>query len=128
MALQRGDLVRQFAVTTLDGARFDYSDIWQRRNLLLIALAPTTSCVDSLYVSELTRRLEDLTALETKCVITSESVLDLPPAAVIIADRWSEIYFIRAGVGVADLPSVAEMMEWLRSIQHECPECQGEAR
>jgi hypothetical protein len=128
MALQRGDLVRQFAVTTLDGSRFDYSEIWQRRNLLLIALTPTTSCVDSSYVSELTRRLEDLTDLETKCVITCESVLDLPPAAVIIADRWGEIYFIRAGVSVADLPSVTEMMEWLRSIQHECPECQGEAR
>jgi hypothetical protein len=128
MALQRGDLVRQFAVTTLDGSRFDYSEIWQRRNLLLIALTPTTSCVDSSYVSELTRRLEDLTDLETKCVITCESVLDLPPAAVIIADRWGEIYFIRAGVSVADLASVTEIMEWLRSIQHECPECQGEAR
>jgi hypothetical protein len=32
MALERGDLIRHFAVTTIDGRLFDYDDTRQRRN------------------------------------------------------------------------------------------------
>jgi hypothetical protein len=53
--LQRGDRVSHFVVTTLDGSRAAYDEIWQRR-------------------------------------------------------------------------SMDEILEWLRYIDHECPQCQGEAR
>jgi hypothetical protein len=36
--LERGDQVPHFAVTMLHGTRTDYSEIWQRRNLLLVCL------------------------------------------------------------------------------------------
>jgi hypothetical protein len=128
MVLHRGDLVRQIAVTALDGSRFDYSEIWQRKNLLLVTLAETASSDAGAYASELTSRMDELTALETKCVITSDDVLDMPKVGVVIADRWGEIYFVEAGLRVTDLPTAAEILEWLRDIEHECPECQGEAR
>jgi hypothetical protein len=57
MALERGDLIRHFAVTTIDGRLFDYDDTRQRRNLLLVAL-PGLPLSDSAqeYVSKMTSR------------------------------------------------------------------------
>ena len=39
--LQAGDLVPHFTVKTLHGDEFSYLTIWQRRNLVLIALPVT---------------------------------------------------------------------------------------
>jgi hypothetical protein len=36
--LQTGDLIPHFTVTTFSGESFDYSDIWQRKNLVLVLL------------------------------------------------------------------------------------------
>ena len=41
--LQRGDLLPHFTVTTLHGDEFSYATIWQRRNLVLVALPVTDS-------------------------------------------------------------------------------------
>jgi hypothetical protein len=34
----QGDLIPHINVTTVDGGRFAYSDIWQRKNLVLVSL------------------------------------------------------------------------------------------
>jgi hypothetical protein len=129
MPLARGDLIRRFAVTTIDGSPFDYDDTWQRRNLLLIALRPVSlsDAIDE-YVSKVTSRGDLLADYEARCVITSEPVPDVVAPAVIVADRWGEVYLAAHANDVSDLPSADEIFECLRSVAHECPECQGEAR
>jgi hypothetical protein len=75
MALERGDLIRHFAVTTIDGRLFDYDDTRQRRNLLLVAL-PGLPLSDSAqeYVSKMTSRDDALAEYEARSVVTTEPV------------------------------------------------------
>ena len=117
-----------FAVTRLDGSRASYDDIWQRKNLLLVLLPDEESVERAEYVSQLDDRSHEFTAHETECVITADHVLVLPPPGILIADRWGEIYFVGHGPLIADLPKIDEILEWLRFIEHQCPECEGEAR
>jgi hypothetical protein len=47
--------------------------------------------------------------------------------ATAFADRWGEIVFIAGGTAAADLPRPHEVTEWVEYVQHQCPECEGEA-
>ena len=50
--------------------------------------------------------------------------LGLRGAAVVIADEWGEIYFaVDAGVEHA-LPAPEEIVDWVRFISIQCPECE----
>lgn len=42
-------------------------------------------------VSGLSQREDELAALETTCVITSDAVPGVPIPGIVIADRWGEI-------------------------------------
>lgn len=128
--LERGARLPHFAVTTVDGSRVDYSQIWQRRNLVLVCLPAeeTTTGLLQSYLAELADRVRELAGDDTECVATSENVAGVPSPGVVVADRWGEVYFVAGGASVQDLPSHDEVLEWLRYVQHECPECQGEAR
>ena len=126
--LQRGELVPHFAVARLDGSLASYDDIWQRKNLLLVLLPGEESAGRAEYVSQIADKSREITAHETEYVITTDGVLDLPRPAVVIADRWGEIYFVGNGSRFTELPKIDEILEWLRFIEHECPECQGETR
>jgi hypothetical protein len=128
MALAPNDLMPQFAVTTLEGNRFDYSCIWQRRNLVLMIIAPTPASAASGYVEAVTARREELDAFDATVVTTADAVASVTAPAVIIADRWGEIYLASTGAQLSELPSASEIFETLRAIAYECPECQGEAR
>ena len=47
-------------------------------------------------------------------------------AAVVIADQWGEVAHVaEAGEG-HDLPDAKEIVEWVRYLAIQCPECQGE--
>jgi hypothetical protein len=50
--LQTGDLVPNFTVTTVSGERFDYSDIWQQKNLALVLLPHEDSAVTTNFVDQ----------------------------------------------------------------------------
>lgn len=129
MALERGELIRHFAVRAIDGTLFDYNDTWQRRNLLLIALPslPLSNAAQE-YVSKMTGREDALAEYEARCVVTTEPVPDVVAPAVIVADRWGEVYLASHAGAVSDLAPADEVFECLRYIAHDCPECQGEAR
>ena len=124
--MRRGDQLPHFSITTIDGDRVDYADLWQHKNLLLVTVPQDGS--DTAYVSELRRNRDLLAAHDTVSVVTAKSVAGLPPFSVLIADRWGEIQFIAAGQPVRALPTPAEVLEWIEHVQHQCPECQGEAR
>jgi hypothetical protein len=123
--LQRGDSVPHFKVKTVDGDVFDYSTIWQRKNLLLVRLLPDDN---GAYVSDLRARAAELRALETESVITRDDVSGLPAPGLLIADRWGEIVHVTSASASAQSPTPEELLGWLEYVQNRCPECEGEAR
>lgn len=126
--LQKGDLVPHFEVTTVQGDAVSYATVWQRRNLVLIALPHTESEPDRSYVSRLLARLPDLGQEQADCIITRDTVAGLPAPAALVADRWGEIAHVAGGAGVGDLPDPDVLLEWVQHVQQRCPECEGEAK
>ena len=92
--LQTGDLVFHFSVTNLSGESFDYSDIWQRKNLVLVSLPHAESAASTKYVAQVIAQMTDLTGNDTACVITRDSVSGVPSPGVVVADRWGEIHHV----------------------------------
>ena len=46
-------------------------------------------------------------------------------AAVLIADEWGEIYLAVESGPAHDLPEAGEIVDWVRFIAIQCPECEG---
>ena len=124
--LERGDAVPHFEVRTLGGDVFAYSTIWQQKNLVLITLSP--DAFDRCHVSELSSLTSEFNDRECVCVITRDSVAGLPAPGVLVADRWGEIVHVAAASDIADLPTPAELLEWVEYLEIRCPECEGEAK
>jgi hypothetical protein len=128
MSLHTHDTLPMFAVENrLDGASFVYRDIWQRKNLVLVSLAPMDSTGER-YVGELLARAGDLRSDDVQLVVTADSVPGIPSPGVVVADKWGEIHLI-AGAGRAlELPTAEDLVEWTRFVRMRCPECEGEWR
>jgi hypothetical protein len=127
--LQRGDLLPHFEVNTFDGAAVAYSTIRQQRNIVLVAL-PGSVADESLrtYISRLLGLRQELRRSNTECVITTDKVAGIPAPGVAVADEWGEIVYVASGSTVAELPSPADLLEWVRYVESRCPECEGEAK
>jgi hypothetical protein len=119
--------VPHFTVRDLDGRTVAYADIWQRRNLVLVSIPPGDSAAQALAES-LRQRAPELDGLAAVLVVTEDALQDLRPGAAVVADRWGEVYFAVEGQPAAELPSADELLDWLRYVQVQCPECQGETR
>ena len=126
--LQRGDSVPHFEVRSLEGEPFEYSTIWQRKNLLLVSLSTIDSEPASAYAADVTARVREFGDPDIECVITQDRIPRISPPAVVVADRWGEIVFAVETSEVADLPAPQELIEWLTYVSNQCPECEGEAR
>jgi peroxiredoxin len=48
-------------------------------------------------------------------------------AAAIVADPWGEVRMRHEAGAAHDLPALAEMVDWVRFVAIQCPECEGEA-
>lgn len=66
-----------------------------------------------LAVRDPERRLGDALGLETP--------------AVVVADQWGEVHLAHAAGDEHAFPTPAELVQWLRYLAIQCPECQGEA-
>jgi peroxiredoxin len=126
--LKQGDQVPRFTITTTDGREIRYLDLWQHSNLLLVALSPDTVASAARYIDGIRKRLSDLPADDTTCIVTSDQVEGLPAPGTLVADRWGEVRFARRADSVEDLPAPQDLAEWVQHVQHACPECEGEAR
>ena len=127
MTLRPGQTVPFFEVSDTAGARVAYRDIWQRRPLVLIRL-PGDGPEWRAYAAATASRAPDLSAHGAALVLTTDPVPGLPSAGAVVADRWGEIHEVTTAATPAEMPGADVLVEWLRFVQHQCPECQGEAR
>jgi hypothetical protein len=123
----RGDQVRHFDVNGVDGTRVEYAAIWQRQNLLLVSLPDLTAPDAAAFLSALADRSADIDAYDVRTVVTTDDLEGVARPGVVVADRWGEIKFAAGAPSAAELPSVDELVEWVRFVQCACPECEGEA-
>jgi hypothetical protein len=124
--LHAHDLLPHFAVTDIGGERVPYSSIWQRKNLVLVILADSNP-PSGRYTSGI-RAARELDDGDTAWLVTRDAIDGLPRPGVVVADRWGEIAFVSGPSEGGDLPAPDELVEWVRHVQHRCPECEGEAR
>ena len=126
--LQKGELLPHFSVASIAGERFAYSDIWQRKNLVLVTVPHEESNGSTTYLAQFAIGTPELTGDDTACLITRDSIPGVPAPGVVVADRWGEIHHVTNAARVEDLPSFNELVDWLRYVQSQCPECEGEAK
>lgn len=128
-ALVRGSRMPHVQLRRLDGSHFDYGDVWQRRNLLLIALgAGPARDADAPWLEALESDRSACELHEAVVVVTRDAVPGLTAPGVVVVDRWGEVVFAEAAASVSALPATETLVEWLRFVDHACPECEGEAR
>jgi hypothetical protein len=62
---------------------------------------------------------------DTSVVVTSDGVRGFVAPGVVIADRWGEILHAASPPGgdLTQLPTVSELLSWVRFAQIQCPEC-----
>jgi hypothetical protein len=125
--VRAGQQVPHFRVEALDHTQVAYSEICQRKNLVLVLLPEDGSQAEDRYVAQLEGLMAEVTPRDSACVISRTSVPGLPRPGIVVADRWGEIHFGTGG-RLEDLPAPAEIVEWLRFVQVQCPECQGETK
>jgi hypothetical protein len=126
--LRPGDQIPHFEVTNVQGQAVSYSTIWQRKNFLLVTV-PVSDPLGSFakYIGRLAVAMPALTERHTECVITRDVVAGAPSPGIVVADRWGEIVHVARGSQGTPLPEPDELLEWIDYVQHQCPECQGEA-
>jgi hypothetical protein len=50
----------------------------------------------------------------------------IPTPAVLITDQWGELYAVEDAGTDHQFPTPDQVVEWLRYVAIQCPECQGE--
>jgi hypothetical protein len=116
--------VPHFDVSTVDGRRVQYDEIWQRRNLLLAIVSASERETAAQYASQLQARAEEFEQEETTVVVTVDVVPPLSVPTVLVADRWGEILFRESpGDRTWRLPDVEELLSWVHFAEIQCPEC-----
>lgn len=122
--LQPGRLIPHFVVTTREGGEARYTDVWQRRNLVLFALPRSLNERARTYLLELQRRVAAATTDDTIVIAGQPAAQSIPDSTLIICDRWGEIAHLEKLSGdVATWPSADEVLEWVQFIRMQCPEC-----
>ena len=127
MTIRAHDLMPMFTASSRDGATVDYRDIWQRKNLLLVSLRPDDPTAAA-YATSLSLVEPRLAEYDSAVIVTTTHIDGVPSPGVVVADRWGEVYYIQAADRASQLPVPDELLDWLRYVQIQCPECQGETQ
>jgi hypothetical protein len=115
-----------FTATAADGSVVRYENLWQQKNLLLVILSDDDPTADA-YAASLKGIESTLDADDAILVVTKTRLTEIASTGVVVADRWGEVYYVQESERAAQLPAVDELIDWLRFVRNECPECQGEA-
>jgi hypothetical protein len=125
-------MLRDLAAHTLEGQPVQLSDLRGRRNLVLIFAG--TDAEEGRLISELQACGEAVREEEAVAAVFAAADPDArawygalagdgtPRAALYVSDRYGEIYFAAHPERGQALPSAAEVLEWLRFINAQCPE------
>ena len=114
--------VPHFIVTDVGGGRVRYSQLWQRRILVLIVGRPEDSDALERYASQLRDRRKDFDESEATVVVTTDAIQDVPAPSIVVADRWGEIQH-RRHFAMTEPPDADDLLSWVRFVQNQCPEC-----
>lgn len=109
-----------FDVTTLDGRRVRYDELWQRRNLLLVIVSPRERAAGMRYARQLHNRRDEFEQEETAVVVTADTIPGFSAPTVLVADRWGEI--LHRG-HVSESLDVDDLLSWVHFAEIQCPEC-----
>ena len=107
-------------LTSLADARDDLAD-WDGRVVVLLP--------DSLEAAESLREELNLpfSVLADEDGAAADA-LGIGGGGVIVADQWGEVFHVyETNQADHELPKTDELVEWMRFIAIQCPECQGEA-
>jgi len=121
------DQLPMFTASIGDGTLVDYEDIWQRKNLLLVSL-PIDDPTAAAYATAMSLIEPRVPEYDSAAIITTTQIEGMPSPGVVVADRWGEVYYVQAADRASELPAPDELLEWLRFVQIQCPECQGETQ
>ena len=124
--LNKGDHVPRFEITTVDDVRVNYADLWQKKNLALVCLSEDDSSDAQTYIQQLREALPALAAHDAVVVVTTTPIEGMPLPGCAVADRWGEMQWITSADCVTQLPTAREIAAWLRFVEIQCPECEGE--
>jgi hypothetical protein len=127
MTIRAHDLMPMFTATGADGTPVRYEDIWQRQNLLLVAL-PDDDPTSRAYLRSFDTLEPELAVNDAALIVTTTGIEGIPSPGVVVADRWGEVYYVQDANRASGLPTPNELIEWLQYVRNECPECQGETR
>jgi hypothetical protein len=127
MTIRAHDLIPMFAASTSAGTLVNYEDIWQRKSLLLVSL-PADDPTAAAYATSMSLVEPHVPEYDAAAIVTTTQIEGVPSPGVVVADRWGEVYYVQAADRASQLPAPAELLEWLRFVQIQCPECQGETQ
>lgn len=135
-----GEEIPHFELETIHHQVARYDDLWQRRFLVLVAVRDATA-PDARAYSRGLETAPDLTLHDTSLIVyepdrqpasrrpTGPVAAGLAPApSVMLVDRWGTVQHIATAATESGLPAPQAVLEWLRYLQMQCPECEGEAR
>ena len=72
--LRPGDFLPSFTSETLDGRQVPDTQLWQRRNVVLLVAPRAAIAAQSSYLSSLDRRVSDLKPSDTSFVISHQPI------------------------------------------------------
>ena len=128
MTIRARDLIPMFSVTSREGGTsVDYRDVWQKNNLVLVTLSKDDPAAKA-YAMSLFALEPEMASEDARVIVTATRIEGIPSPGVVVADRWGEVYYVQAANRAAELPGSGELMEWIKYVRNECPECQGETR
>jgi hypothetical protein len=106
--------------TTFDGQRIHASDLRGRKNIVVIFLGQLSNEPVEQLLRALSLRHGEMQDEDAELIVVEQSRLQ--NAAICIADRYGEVYFSEFCSDTA-CTSADNVMEWLRFIEIQCPEC-----
>jgi peroxiredoxin len=107
---------------TLAGASADFA-VWDGRLLAVFDSPPGRGTRTEEEVEAGAPTFPFAAAVDEEHRLRRSCGLRPAETAVIIADRWGEIYFVATDEGESALPNAATIEEWLRYLATQCPEC-----
>lgn len=125
-----GARIPHVSLTTTAGGRVVYTDIWQRRQLLLVLLPPGDRAAWAGLEADLEGARRALAEMDTVLAISRDPVAGFPAPVALVADRWGEVTH-GAALRVEDgraMPGRDTLLLWVEATLHRCPECEGEAK